>query len=289
MISFYFKEAFRLLKREKGASFLTVFSMILAILLSTSSICFLYLSYEFNNSLIEKITINIFLDENVNLSDKQYIKNFLNEVKWIKQVSFINKTQAKANFIKETGENLDAVLEVNPLPECYQIYLNAKEFNIENLEERIKPIKEIAGVDEIVYDYEFLISLFKFIDSFKYFLFIISFSLSLISVYLVYATNRLIYNSKNDMYDIMKLVGAKLRSIKIPIYLNGILIGMICSTICLLIVNFLLILLTNLLNIVNFTRLIILINILIPIFGLLFGILGGYFSTKNINLNINKI
>ncbi len=289
MISFYFKEAFRLLRREKGASFLTVFSMVLAILLSTASLCFLYLSYEFNNTMIEKITINIFLDENINASQKNYLKNYLHEVKWIKSVAFIDKDKAKENFIKETGENFDAVLDVNPLPECFQIYLTAKDFSIEKLEQRIKPIRGIAGVDEVVYDYEFLISLFKFIDSFKFFLFIISLSLSLISVYLVYATNRLIYNSKKDMYDIMKLVGAKLGSIKMPIYLNGILIGMICSTICLIIVNFLMILLTNLLNIVNFTRLIILINILIPIFGLLFGILGGYFSTKNISLNINKI
>lgn len=289
MISFYFKEAFRLLRREKGASFLTVFSMVLAILLSTASLCFLYLSYEFNNTMIEKITINIFLDENINASQKNYLKNYLHEVKWIKSVAFIDKDKAKENFIKETGENFDAVLDVNPLPECFQIYLTAKDFSIEKLEQRIKPIRGIAGVDEVVYDYEFLISLFKFIDSFKFFLFIISLSLSLISVYLVYATNRLIYNSKKDMYDIMKLVGAKLGSIKMPIYLNGILIGMICSTICLIIVNFFMILLTNLLNIVNFTRLIILINILIPIFGLLFGILGGYFSTKNISLNINKI
>ncbi|MFH0735393.1 MAG: permease-like cell division protein FtsX [bacterium] len=289
MISLYFSEAYKSLKREKGASLITVFAIVISIFICTMSIVSIFLSTEFNKSLIEKFTVSLFLNDGIPQENKTAIKNFLENKKWINKINFIDKEKAKQIFIKETGEDFGELLEINPLPESFQITLNSQRLSIKDFDVKIKELNKINGINDIIYDYEFILKLFKFISSIQIFLFIFSFFTVFLSLYLIYSTNRLIYKSRVEIYNIMKLVGARLISIKMPIYLNGSILSMISITICLIIVNFLLLGLTNLFNIVNFTRIIIIINVVIPILGLSFGILGGVFSTKNINLNIERV
>src|SRR5690606_24922655 len=51
----------------------------------------------------------------------------------------------------------------------------------------------------------------------------------IVSLYLVYSTVKLIINSRSEEFETMKLVGAKLSTIKLPIILNGILIGLLAA------------------------------------------------------------
>ena len=55
MFSLYISEAYKSLKREKGASLLTIFAIVISIIICTLSIVSIFLSTEFNKSLIEKI------------------------------------------------------------------------------------------------------------------------------------------------------------------------------------------------------------------------------------------
>ncbi len=289
MFSLYISEAYKSLKREKGASLLTIFAIVISIIICTLSIVSIFLSTEFNKSLIEKFTVSLFLDDGISQESVASLNELLHNEKWINKIIFIDKEKAKSIFIKETGEDFGALLEINPLPESFQITLNSQKISFNDFDKKIKVLKKIDGISDVVYDYEFVVKLLKFISSIQIFLFVFSFLTVLLSLYLIYSTNRLIYKSRVEIYNIMKLVGARLISIKMPIYLNGSILGVISSTICLIIVNFLLLGLTNLINIVNFTRLIIIINAAIPILGISFGVLGGFFSTKNINLNIERV
>lgn len=40
-------------------------------------------------------------------------------------VQFISKDSAKQKFIRETGEDFSKVLDINPLPDCYNVTLDA--------------------------------------------------------------------------------------------------------------------------------------------------------------------
>ena len=67
----------------------------------------------------------------------------------------------------------------------------------------------------------------------KKYIFIVTAVLFFISLYLVYSTVKLITTSKYEELETMKLVGAKLSTIKMPIILNGVLIGLLASIISL--------------------------------------------------------
>jgi cell division transport system permease protein len=63
-------------------------------------------------------------------------------------------------------------------------------------------------------------------------LLIITACVILIALYLVYTTVKLIINSKSKEFETMKLVGAKLTTIKIPVLLNGLFAGLLASLVC---------------------------------------------------------
>jgi cell division transport system permease protein len=60
----------------------------------------------------------------------------------------------------------------------------------------------------------------------------------MVAVYLVYATVRMIIHSRMNEFETMKLVGAKLSTIKIPVVLNGLIAGLISGLLAFLLFNF---------------------------------------------------
>ncbi len=288
MIIFYLKEAIKSLIRQKGSSLITIFTLMIAIFISFLSIVSMYLSKAYSNSLIASIKVNLFLDNEISENEKISIFEKLSQEKYIKSFEFVNQDRAKQEFIKETGEDFTAFLEFNPLPESFRLTLNAERITFTRIQKIINQLKSIHGVDDVIYDYEYLFKIINFFNSVQLALYILSFVSIIVAIYLIYATNKLIYSSRVETYNIMKLVGAKLSAIKIPIYLSSALLGLTASTICVILSFFLLIGLTNIINIVNFTKWIIIISTIMPGFGIFFGILGGVFSTKNINLKIER-
>ena len=87
----------------------------------------------------------------------------------------------------------------------------------------------------------------------------------------------------------MKLVGAKLRTIKIPIYFNGIIMGIIASAICLGIYYFAINLASKFYNLGIFAFDVKYLIALVFILGVFFGFLGSFLATLNVSLKINKI
>ncbi len=289
MLTFYFTEAIRSLKRQKGASLITVFVTSITIFITIITVASFYVTKFYGEKLISDVKVNLFLKDDLTEAKKNEIKNFLLSEDYIKKVEFIDKIKAKEEFLKDTGEDFSEILEVNPLPESFRLTLNSAKIDLNKISVIIKSLKNVNGVESVVYDYEYLLTLLDLLSSINIFLYVLSFITVFISIYLLYATNKLIYNARKDTYNIMKLVGAKISAIKIPIFINSILLSLTASTINIILTFFLIIGLTNIFNNVNFTKLIIFCILLTVIIGLVFGILGGIFSTKKINLKIERV
>ena len=121
-----------------------------------------------------------------------------------------------------------------------------------NIEQFSDQFKKIRGVDDVVYDYKTVIRILNLLKSFRSVIYILSFTLILLSIYLVYSNNKIQMFGNRNLYFTMKLVGAQIKTMKIPIILNGLLIGMISSLFTLLFYNVSLILLTKVFNNIKF-------------------------------------
>jgi len=181
----------------------------------------------------KNISINIFLKEQTENEKVKEIENQLNEAEYINSIIYIDKETAAQNFIKETGEDFRKILDYNPLPASFRIFLREEYAQTDSIEGIIASLSDIEGVDEVVYQHQFINKMLTQLNNIKQYIFIITAALVLISIYIVYSTMQLIINSKYDELDTMKLVGAKISTIKLPIILNGILIGIFAGLISL--------------------------------------------------------
>ncbi|OGU77792.1 MAG: hypothetical protein A2V93_10990 [Ignavibacteria bacterium RBG_16_34_14] len=181
----------------------------------------------------KNISINIFLKEETENERVKEIQNKLNDAKYISSIVYIDKEKAAENFIKETGEDFRKILDYNPLPASFRIFLREEYAQTDSIENIIASLSDIEGVDEVVYQHQFINKILTQLNNIKQYIFIITAALVLISIYIVYSTMLLIINSKYDELETMKLVGAKISTIKLPIILNGILIGIFAGLISL--------------------------------------------------------
>ncbi len=288
MFLYYLKETFNSLFRAKFASLLIILTTTVAILFVTFSIALVAFSNTINKKLKENIKISLFLNDNLTQAQTKKVGEKVFGNLFVNSYKYVSKKEALEKMKEKTGEDFLDVLEKNPLPASFDVKLNPDSVTYQSIESIIKTLKKIKGVDEVVYDYSLTLKVLNFLNESKKIIYIIGAFLILLSVYLVYSNNRLMLSSRLDQYNTMKLVGAKLSTIKVPILFNGILMGLIAAVLCI----GLYFLATNI--IAKFYRSFPLGNLnyyfigITLSLGFLLGFIGSFLSTLKISLKIKK-
>lgn len=226
MFFFYIAEALRSIKSAKSTFILTTISLTISVLLILFSFITLQLSDYYSSSLKSNIRINVFLKESFTKSDQEKMLSELQEKVYADSIEFISKDKAAEQFIQETGEDFRKILDYNPLPASFVVQISESFANSDSLNHIIKDLSSLESVDEVVFKEGFIYRLLNYIDTVKVYIFLITLLVSMIAIYLVYATIRLIINSRMIDFETMKLVGAKLSTIRIPVILNGLIAGL---------------------------------------------------------------
>lgn len=226
MFFFYIAEALRSIKSAKSSFILTTISLTISVLLILFSFITLQLSDYYSSSLKSNIRINVFLKEPFTTSDQEKMLSELQRKVYADSIEFISKDKAAEQFIQETGEDFRKILDYNPLPASFVVQISESFANSDSLNKIIKDLSSVESVDEVVFKEGFIYRLLNYIDTVKVYIFLITLLVSMIAIYLVYATIRLIINSRMIDFETMKLVGAKLSTIRIPVILNGLIAGL---------------------------------------------------------------
>jgi cell division transport system permease protein len=231
MITFYIKESVKSIKRAKSSFILSLTSMVIALVLIAGCVMTIQISADFQRDLKNNISVNVFLRDSLSREEISVIETSLKHKKSVNTVRFIDKEEAASKFISETGEDFRRILDYNPMPASFLITFKENYVDPDSLNTIIPAFSKIRGVDEVVFQQEYVKRILIYLSTFKKYLFIITFILFLISLYIVYSTVKLVTALKLEELETMKLVGAKLSTIKIPIILNGMLIGFLASLI----------------------------------------------------------
>ena len=256
-------------------------------LLIIGSVMTIQISADFQRDLKNNISINIFLKENLAKEETASVEREIKQKNFVSTVKYVDKEEAADKFIKETGEDFRRILDYNPLPASFSVTLKETYVEPDSLNKIIPVLSKLGGVDEVVFRQEYVKKMLTYLTTFKKYLFIVTTILFLISIYIVYSTVKLVTGMKMEEMETMKLVGAKLSAIKIPIILNGILIGFIASLISIII--FLLYITyidkyINLLKIFNLRNEYYFIGVLL--LGPFIGFIVSIFTLKKVTLKI---
>lgn len=203
-------------------------------MLIVTSLVTLKLSQQFESELKEKLTLEVFLKDNISSEVRDSVEKQIIKQDYTASLKFTSKDEAADTFIKETGEDFRKILDYNPLPASFTVTIKDEFISQIKIVEIVASLGSMNGVEEVVYQQEFIRKIVSFMNNFKKYIFILTIVLFLISAYILYSTVKLILNTRMEELETMKLVGAKLSTIKMPIIINGVLIGLFASALSLI-------------------------------------------------------
>ena len=288
MLRFYISESFKSILRAKLATVISIITLSITIGFITLSTVLLFLSNKIEENWKSQIKMNVFLNDSVSTKHTSVIEETLLDNPIVKEVKYLTKIDAEKKFLRITGEDFKSILDINPLPNSFIVSFNDKidKNSITNL---IEVFNQIKGVQEVIYDYNLTFTILEFLKSMKIIIFITTILFISIALYLLYSTSKIILHQKMVQYNTMKLVGARLSTIKIPLLIYGLIVGFAASLICNIFFYSLIVALKNYYPTFQFDNYINFINLGFIILGLILGPIGAGLFAKKLSLKIENI
>ena len=226
-IRYVIREGFSGFKRAKLSTFAAVFTICVSLLL-LSSFAILFLNgQQVINSLREKVEMEAFLSDQLSNDNILEAKGMIEMLDGIREVRFVSKDEAAKIFKEEFGEDIMKILNFNPLPASFKIYLKDGYKTSAMAEQIYRQIVSIKGVDDVIYRKQLLELLDQRAMIFLWITFGVGVIITISSLILVANTIRLAIYAKRKIIQTMKLIGATRGFIRTPFLLEGFLQGLI--------------------------------------------------------------
>ncbi len=228
MAIFYtLKEGISGFRRARLSSVITIFTMTISLLL----LGLFTIIYRNTNSIIQsfrdKVEMEVFLSAEVDSVQTSNIKIMTLDVPGVMSAAYISKDDAAKIFKKEFGEDINAVLDFNPLPASLKLRLTSEYKNSDSAKVVYIALTKIEGVDDVVYRKTLLEILDRRVKIFIGASATIGVTLLIAAIFLVSNTIRLTIYAKRKMITTMKLVGATRGFIRLPFLIEGMLHGLV--------------------------------------------------------------
>lgn len=199
----------RRLKRRVRNSYIISTVSISLVLFILGAVYYLILNaFAATDSLKESFTMNVMLRSTVEQKEAEAIGKKIEAIQGIKSVRFVPKEKAAEEFKEYIGSDFVGFLEFNPLPDAFEVGLDADFSEQKQVTLIEKRITAIVGVEEIVFQRTIVDQLNSNIQKFNIILGLFGATLLIISVILLNNTIRVSIYSKRYIINTMKLVGA---------------------------------------------------------------------------------
>lgn len=246
------------------AAILTIFGVLFRCTLSLST---------FSGELGNVLEISVYLKQNTQPS---LVKDRINEIKHVKNVKIITKTEAWDSLRKDLGIPNDMT---NPLPDTLRVRVDKPN----NISDVFTKIKSLPGVEDMGYAKELakkIQILTHVANTTMVFAIIISAALT---ITIINNTIQLVIQSRKEEIEIMRLMGVSNWYIKIPLIMQGAFYGFASSIIAVLPLNWIQGLLINVHKFFMIPMPVYAQNIVIIaliLIGTSFGAIGSFLSIK---------
>jgi cell division transport system permease protein len=231
-MAFFFtlKEGFKGFKRARLSSIITIFTMTISLLL----LGLFAIIYRNTNQIIQsfrdKVEMEVFLAVEADSAETNRVNTHLLAIPGVFSTTYISKEEAAKIFKKEFGEDINSVLDFNPLPASFKLRLLPEYRNSDSATVIYNAVTEIEGVDDVTYRKALLEILDRRVKIFIGASAAIGITLLIATLFLISNTIRLTIYAKRKMINTMKLVGATRTFIRRPFLIEGMLHGLLGGT-----------------------------------------------------------
>ena len=208
----------------------------------------------------------------------------------VESVNYVSPAAAMQRFKKHLGQDASLLEGISPklLPASFELGLHSAYRNQQGIATVIEQLENTLDVDDLRYGQKWLKRFNDFAQMLRFVGVILGGFLILAALFIVSNTIKLTLYARRDELEIMALVGATMRFIKIPFMLEGAIQGLIGGLLSLvfLTLSFVFIISRSLnsfwLTPVDFDLLFLTVNqqIILVLAGVILGVLGSLFSLR---------
>ncbi len=221
------KEGFSGFKRAKLSMFAAVFTISVSLLLLSFFAILLLNANSVVQSLRNKVEMEAFVGDQLSPDEITNLKIQLELLEGVQEARFISKEQAATIFKEEFGEDIYKVLNFNPLPASFKIFLKDGYKTATKAELIYSQARSMRGVDDVIYRKQLLEMLDRRAMTVLWITLGIGVFIAISSVVLVANTIRLTIYAKRKIIQTMKLIGATRSFIRTPFIVEGLIQGII--------------------------------------------------------------
>ncbi|TSA19371.1 ABC transporter permease [bacterium] len=226
-LTYIFREGFSGFRRAKLSMFAAITTICVSLLLLGTFSVLVLNANSVVESLREKVEMEAFLADYLSPVETSIVRDSIALLPGVREVRYVSKEDAATIFKEEFGEDIHRVLDFNPLPASIKIFLKDGYRTTAGAEGVYEAIKNIKGVDDVIYRKTLLEMLDRRATTFLWLIFGIGLFITISSVFLVANTIRLAIYAKRKIIQTMKLIGATKSFVRGPFILEGLVQGFV--------------------------------------------------------------
>lgn len=226
-LTYTLRESFSGFRRTKISSTLSVITVAVALLLLGLFAVITIHAERFLEELRNQVEVEAFLFEPISSVTVDSLGQILASFPEVDSVAYVSKTHAAEIFRREFGEDILSILDFNPLPPSFKVYLKPRYKTSARVEEFTVRLRSLGEVESVVYRKAML----EVIDQRTTTVHNVTLGLGVLvglsAIILVSNTIRLAIYAKRKLLRTMALVGATRMFIRLPFLLEGIWQGLL--------------------------------------------------------------
>ncbi|MCF8011479.1 MAG: permease-like cell division protein FtsX [Clostridiales bacterium] len=223
-LTYYFREAFSSLHRNFWLSWASIGVIIISLLILGSSALVVINARCLADQIESSVEISVFAEEDISESELDELGDKLKLVNGVDSVEFVSSSEALEKLKESFGEKkeaLDGLEERNTLPDSYQV----KTVDTSLVSGVAENIEQMQGVEKVRYGHGVVEKLMKMTSWARMAGVVLVLLMSIAAVFLIATTIRMSIFSRQYEIEIMKYLGATNFFIRVPFFLEGMILG----------------------------------------------------------------
>ena len=227
MLTLFYKKAIQDIKANRLLNSISIITIALSILIVSAFTLFFINACDIMNAWKQGIRIMAYLEPNASEGNLPDLKKKILGLYGVQDVRFISKQEALEqlqNQMKRQSSLLENLKE-NPLPDAFEVRMIASSHQVEKIELLATQIESLPFIADVEYGQAWLGRFNNIFNLFRLTGYAIGGLFFMAAVFIVANTIRLVFYSRREEVEIMRLVGATDGFIKAPFYMEGLILG----------------------------------------------------------------
>lgn len=223
----FYQRAIKDILENRFLTAITVITIALSIMIAAAFALFFINAGDMLNIWQKGIRMMVYLKPDVSEAGRLDTKFRLQSIAGVQEARFISKSEALEKLRQQMAHHSALLdnLKSNPLPDAFEVIVQPTARTSTELSFLAERIRALSTVDEVEYGQQWIQRFSNIINLFRLAGYGIGALFFLATVFIVANTIRLVLYSRRDEIEIMRLVGATDRFIRIPFYLQGMIQG----------------------------------------------------------------